>query len=314
MIINEGKCTVKIKRILPICMVCMMLFSTVSYAKSVTVTIPEFPVTVNGKVMESKNNQYPLLLYKNITYFPMAYDYARFLGVKTNWYQQSRAYDYKGVLFVGVAEERVKELKIVLTEAPNQKCYTATIADYGIALNTTNPENYLNNSKEEYPILNFRGVTYFPLTWRFAVEEFGWAYSYDNKNGLRIESGNPFRPIINDRRIGATLPQATWTDYYYGKEYYVGYPKTTMDNNYKLIVRKRGGQEQEYNLKDQLQGEYYFNMKKTSSGGFVDSVPSIADNIFSVECRKVDMTRESHVLLKIDLDTGTVISDEVKTQ
>lgn len=304
----------KIKRILPACIACMMLFSTAAYAKSTTVTIPEFPVTVNGKVMESKNNQYPLLLYKNITYFPMAYDYARFLGVKTNWYQQSRAYNNRDVLFVGVAEDRTKELKIISTKNANQKRDTATIADYGIALNTTNPNNYLNNSKEEYPILNFRGVTYFPLTWRFAVEEFGWEYSYDNKNGLRIESGNPFRPVIDDSRIGATLPQATWTDYYYGKEYYVGYPKTTLDNNYKLIVRKLGGKEQEYNLKDQLQGDYYFNMKKTSSGGFVESEPSIAGNTFSVECRKVDMAGESYILLKINLDTGKVISEEAKTK
>lgn len=304
----------KIKRILSICILCMMFFSTVSYAKTTTVTIPEFSVTVNGQVMESKNNQYPLLLYKNITYFPMAYDYARFLGVKTNWYKQSRTYDNKGVLFVGVGEERTKELKIISTKTPNQKRYTATIADYGIALNTTNPKNYINNSKEEYPILNFRGVTYFPLTWRYAVEEFGWEYSYDNKNGLQIESGNSFRPIINDRRIGATLPQATWTDYYYGKEYYVGYPKTTMDNNYKLIVRKRGGQEQEYNLKNQLQGDYYFSMKKISSGGFVESEPSIAGNMFSVECRKVDMNGESYVLLKIDLDAGKVVVEEVKTK
>lgn len=304
----------KIKRILLIYILFTLFFSIESYANSTQVTIPEFSVTVNGQVLESKNNQYPLLLYKNITYFPMTYNYARFLGVKANWYQQSRAYDNKGVLFVGVAEERTNELKIISTNTPNKKHYTATIADYGIALNTTNPKNYLNNLKEEYPILNFRGVTYFPLTWRFAVEEFGWEYAYDNKNGLRIQSGKPFRPIINDRRIGATLPEATWTDYYYGKEYYVGYPKTTMDNNYTLIVRKRGGQEKEYNLKDQLQGDYYFNLKKTSAGGFVEAEPSIIGNVFSVECRKVDMTGESYILLKIDINNGKVISEEVKTK
>ena len=293
-----------------------MLFSSVSYANSVTVTIPEFPVTVNGQVMESKHNQYPLLVYKGITYFPMAYDYARFLGIKTNWYQESRAYGNKSVLFVGVAEDRAKELKIISAKTPNRKSCTAAVAGYGLALNTTNPNGYLNNSKEAYPILTFRDVTYFPLTWRFAVEEFGWEYSYDNKSGLRIESGNPFRPVIDDRRIGNTLPQATWTDYYYGKDYYVGYPKTTFDGNYKLIVRKRGGQEQEYSLENQIQGDgdYYFNIEKTDAGGFADSEPSVTDNIFSIGCKKINASGESYVLLKIDLDTGKVLSEEVKTQ
>ena len=300
----------KMKRILPLCIMCMMLFSTASYGAAVTVAIPEFRVTVNGQAMESKYNQYPLLVYKGITYFPMTYDYARFLGVKANWYQESRAYGNKSVLFVGVAEEHAKELKTVSAKTPNGKSYTATVAGYGLALNTTNPNRYLNNLKEEYPVLTFRDVTYFPMTWKFAVEEFGWEYSYDNKNGLQIESGNPFRAVIDDSRIGSSLPQATWTDYYYGKEYYVGYPKTTWDNNYKLIVRKRGGQEQEYSLKGQIDGDYYFNEKKTGAGGSVDAEPSIAGSIFSVECRKMGMSGESYVLLKIDLDTGKVASEE----
>ncbi|MBR0597487.1 hypothetical protein [Sinanaerobacter chloroacetimidivorans] len=292
----------KIKRILPLCILCMLLFPTAVYAKSVPVTIPSFPVTVNRQTMESMYNQYPLLLYKDITYFPMAYDYARFLGVKANWYETCREYGEKSVLFVGVAEERAKELKIISTKTPNQKRYTATVAEYGIALNTTNPKKFLDNRKEEYPILNFRGITYFPLTWKFAVEEFGWEYSYDKQNGLRIESGNPFRPIISDGIIGSTLPRATWTDYYYGKEYYVEYPLSPFGNNDKFIVRKRGEPEREFSLGNQIQGDCYFN---------VTSEPSITDNIFSVECKKYTSdSGESRVLLKINLDTGKVVVEE----
>jgi len=49
----------------------------------------------------------------------------------------------------------------------------------------------IDNTKEEYPLLLFRGLTYFPLTWRFAVDEFGWAYSFNHKDGLIINSANP---------------------------------------------------------------------------------------------------------------------------
>jgi hypothetical protein len=290
----------KIKRILPLCILCILLFPTAVSAKSAMVTIPSFPITVNGQVMENTYNQYPLLLYKDITYFPMAYDYARFLGVKANWYETSREYGDKSVLFVGVAEDRSNQLKISSAKTPNKKSYTATVAEYGIALNTTNPKKYLDNRKEEYPILNFRGVTYFPLTWRFAVEEFGWEYSYDKRNGLRIESGNPFRPIISDGIIGSTLPRAAWSDYYYGKEYYVGYP-LNFSHKSTFIVRKRGEPEREFSLENQIQGDYVFN---------VVSEPSITDNIFLLECNKYASDSEgSRVFLKINLDTGKVVTE-----
>ena len=262
----------------------------------------EFSRHRQRQTMESTYNQYPLLLYKDITYFPMAYDYARFLGVKANWYETCREYGEKSVLFMGVAEERVKELKIISTKTPNQKRYTATVAEYGIALNTTIAEKFLNNLKEEYPILNFRGVTYFPLTWRFAVEEFGWKYSYDKQNGLRIESGDPFRPIISDGIIGSTLPRTMWTDFYYGKEYYVGYSLSGFSKNTPWIVRKRGEEEREFTLENQLPGDYHFS---------VIGEPSIIDNIFSVECKRYTGDAvESRVLLKINLDTGKVVVEE----
>ena len=39
-----------------------------------------------------------------------------------------------------------------------------------------------------YCLLVFRNVTYFPLTWRFAVDEFGWNYDYKELTGLTIRS------------------------------------------------------------------------------------------------------------------------------
>jgi len=34
--------------------------------------------------------------------------------------------------------------------------------------------------------LIFRDITYFPLTWRFAVDEFAWEYKFTNEDGLKI--------------------------------------------------------------------------------------------------------------------------------
>ena len=49
-------------------------------AQQVKVTLPTFKVTLNQYEMENKYNQYPLIVYKDITYFPMTYHYADFLG------------------------------------------------------------------------------------------------------------------------------------------------------------------------------------------------------------------------------------------
>ena len=34
--------------------------------------------------------------------------------------------------------------------------------------------------------MNFRGVTYFPLSWRYAHDEFGWDIKWDAKTGLQV--------------------------------------------------------------------------------------------------------------------------------
>lgn len=58
-------------------------------AADVAVTLPDFPVTLNGTAIDNSYRQYPLLVYKNITYFPMTYYDCRFLGVETEWTQQN---------------------------------------------------------------------------------------------------------------------------------------------------------------------------------------------------------------------------------
>jgi hypothetical protein len=63
-------------------------------------------------------------------------------------------------------------------------------------------------------------------------------------------------------------------------------------------------------LENQNQGDYYFNVKKNSSGAFVESEPSITSNILSIDCKKITSDSvESSVKLKINLDTGIVVEE-----
>lgn len=160
-----------------------------NYRKVEYVTIPECKVTFNGQVVDSSNRYYPLLQFRGITYFPMTYDDSRFMGVTTHWDADAKKLTIK--------KEKVENARYNDYKAfPNtaKYIYESVEGIYGQVKNyefelEVNGEKVIN-SNEEYPLLVFRNITYFPLTWRFAVNEFGWEYGYDDENGLFINSNN----------------------------------------------------------------------------------------------------------------------------
>lgn len=52
---------------------------------SVKVTLPNFEVSLNGHQVENKYREYPLLVYRGITYFPMTWSDTRLLGLEATW-------------------------------------------------------------------------------------------------------------------------------------------------------------------------------------------------------------------------------------
>ena len=146
-------------------------------AGNVQVTLPSFTVTLNGQVIDNSYRQYPLLVYKDITYFPMTYYDCRLLGVKTDWTKDTG-------LVIDKNEDYFYEYLREVNNSKNARKQTAKIADGKITVNG----KVIDNRKEEYPLLVFRNVTYFPLTWRFAVDELGWQYRFNQKEGLVIDN------------------------------------------------------------------------------------------------------------------------------
>ncbi len=141
-----------------------------------TVTLPEFKVTLGGIEFNNTYAKYPLIVYKNITYLPMTYFDSRLLGLDTE-------YSPENGLAIKALSGDAPEYSSEKLDVPNAKSYTASLANGKITVNGKR----IYNHAEEYPLLLFRDVTYFPLTWRFAVEEFGWNYSFDSENGLVVE-------------------------------------------------------------------------------------------------------------------------------
>lgn len=139
------------------------------------IKIVDFPVSINGEVIDNMSNDYPLISYKNITYFPMTYDFSKALGLQTNW----NAKDGLTINSTGVKEKLKQSLH---SDNASLKSDIAKMPKFKITIK----EKKLDNTKEEYPILVYRDITYFPLTWKFAVETFGWNYEWNNKDGLKI--------------------------------------------------------------------------------------------------------------------------------
>ncbi len=154
----------------------MMPATKAEAASSVRVSLPAFKVSLNGVNIENNFNQYPLIVYNDITYFPMTYYDSRFMGLETAWDSSTGL----KIIKTGANWSYQKQESSI----KNSIIYNARIAPFKITVNGKT----IDNSKEQYPLLLFRNITYFPLTWRFAVEEFDWKYIFDQNNGLTVNS------------------------------------------------------------------------------------------------------------------------------
>lgn len=159
----------------------------------VNVKIPFYNVTINETWINNYSSRYPFITYKDITYFPMTYNYCENLGLDIKWDEQI------GLEINKKENHEFLNLEQELGEQNDlSKTYKAFVPDFKIMINGKK----INNSKEKYPILNFRSVTYFPVTWRFIVDEFKWEMKWDEADiykdpaeykGLIIKTDSKFK-------------------------------------------------------------------------------------------------------------------------
>lgn len=155
-------------------------------------------VTLNGQVIDNKNAKYPLLTYSNITYFPMTYQLSRFMGVETDWNNAAKS--------LNITAGGAQSAYVAETGKAQRGSVAVTLASYKISVNGAP----INNREEKYPIFNYNGITYFPLTWAYAVDSFGWSYQWDAVNGLRIDTSSapapaPVEPGTGDAALDKAL-------------------------------------------------------------------------------------------------------------
>lgn len=197
----------KIFTLVAVFVVCLsfMLVEEESFAveKSVKVRLPKFNVTINENKIDNLYREYPLLVYKDMTYFPMTWYDCRLLGLETKWTQDEG--------FKIIQSKVTSSYVPYKTKHKNRNSYNATIPTFKITANG----NSIDNSKEKYPLLSFNNVTYFPLTWKFAHDTFGWEYVWDKSKGLMIKSNNPQVKTVNLPKYAGENDVAVFNGYYY---------------------------------------------------------------------------------------------------
>lgn len=169
------------KVILTVLLVCFLLTLLPASAfaatlgANVTTVIPSFKVTMNGQLVDNTHREYPFLVYKDVTYFPMTYWDMRFLGVSNTWSAENGS--------VIVADGSTSEYKPSISGTKNKMKNVATVNSGAFKVNG----KVIDNAKEKYPILSFKNVPYFPLTWDWC-QEFGWDISFDATSGLAVNT------------------------------------------------------------------------------------------------------------------------------
>lgn len=195
----------------------------------VRVTIPGYKVKLNGHLVDNAYREYPLLVYKEITYFPMTWYDSRLLGLEASWSKLEGLQIYQGQVASTYASYK--------SDHRNAASYHAEVPASAITVNG----QVIDNAKEEYPLLSFRDVTYFPLTWRFAHDQFSWDYIWDTVDGLSITSHNPQIQMADLPVYAEENDVALYKGYYYFVE-----TTGTTNHVYRAPVKQPSDKEEIY--------------------------------------------------------------------
>ncbi len=162
----------------------LFLFGINVEAKTIKVTMPSFPITINGVVEEQDYLKYPIIFYNNLTYFPLSFNRATSLGYNAFWNNNERT--------IRISKQKIAGYLLPeKSTTKNKKNLSATTTDIKVEIND---EKFIDTA--DYPILIFRDIIYLPFSWDFS-QRVNANFSFDNKNGLVIDGD-----IIKKRPLG----------------------------------------------------------------------------------------------------------------
>lgn len=148
-------------------------------AKSVDVHLPTFDIYVNEVKVENDYKKYPFIVYRGITYFPLTYDDAKFMGWNLKWIKKTRELHVVSTETVNYQWEEYKQVK---GKTKNKKIMKAKTPAFKIKFG----EKYLPKTIGKYPVLVYNHVTYIPLVYDYKYEDSCMSFVFSKEKGLEI--------------------------------------------------------------------------------------------------------------------------------
>lgn len=180
--------------ILMLCLITLTL--GVSFADNqVKVTYANYPIRINGQAVDNRLLPYPFLVYNQITYVPLTWDFTQALSLSTH-------FDTSQGLAVSLSPQNSGiDKAFTYEESPRSLTGTSTaqLASFPV---TINGERIISTASS-YPVLVYKGITYLPLTYDFIVNKCQIQYTYDGQSGLALQTGTR-SPLIGGDREGVT--------------------------------------------------------------------------------------------------------------
>lgn len=228
----------------------LLVGSSQAWAAGQTVTAysPDFPVKVAGYSFQTGSDEYPLLVYKNITYWPMTYDHGQILGIESNWNQET------GLVISPSANVPLDQGGRMYQWPPleERQTYRAAIVTEPVTVFGQR----IDNSKEAYPLLSYQDVIYFPMTWHWLFDTFGCFYQY---NGVAQLEGIPLdQGLVVIAKVEMT--EITSGDY----TVRVYYDPSFEPLHQNVFVQNKGGA---FQPRGRLRDIYGYEVTKGQDGG-----------------------------------------------
>ena len=155
-------------------------YQTTTAQKTVVATpkamIPNFSVKINGTEINNTSSEYPVLNYNNITYIPLTSDLLTYLDISYDWNNPN------GII-VNRTSQAVNKGAFVsaFNNGYSVKGQSKQISKVGKAM-IINGKAVDSN---EYPIINFSGVNYLPLT-TDVINNLGLKSSWNEYEGFSL--------------------------------------------------------------------------------------------------------------------------------
>ena len=171
-----------------------------SLPEFINAVIAPIQLRINQKDIDGSRALYPLLFYNNITYIPLTYNLCRALGLESTY---DAVYGLKISPDMSIPLEKLQQ-DLLPEEAKDQSLGEPAPSTRVVrAVYLAGQE--IDNSKQEYPLILFRDITYLPLTWNFIHDILHIDYVFTNNPEQKLLE--LVRPIPYSSIPDRQLPQ-----------------------------------------------------------------------------------------------------------